>query len=156
MKTQKFKQLVQIGVAAGLAVLAASAYAQFHDSSIGTNALRGVPTVPQKYLPAQPTPIVNTYTTQQITQNVTQQVTQVVQPSTYIASGAGSGWNAADAYADCGGGTMLSGGGSCTNGIGLVSVSASQPNGNGWYIACGAGFQNAPVYATAYAVCSAP
>ena len=84
-------------------------------------------------------------------------VIQVVQPNTYQRSGYGSGWNAAGATANCDtGGTLLGGGGSCTNRLGLVSVAASQPSGNGWYISCGAGFQDATVNATAYAVCSAP
>lgn len=145
MKTQKFKKITLIGLVFGLALLGASAYAQFQDSSAGTNALRGVPVIQQKYLPPPPTPVVN---------NITQ-VTQVVQPNTYPASGSGSGYNSATAYADCGSGKVLGGGGTCSNGQGLVAISISEQNGNGWSIACGAGFQNGRVDATASAVCSA-
>jgi hypothetical protein len=140
MKTQKFKKLALIG----FAIVAVSAYAQFQDSTTGTNALRGVPVIQQKYLPAQPTPVVN---------NITQ-VTQVVQPNTYQASGSGEGNTTAAAWANCGGGTLLGGGGSCTDNLGLVAVGSSEPSGNSWVVGCQSLNYNY-VYATAYAVCSA-
>lgn len=119
----------------------------------GVPPLRGNPRLLPLALQERETPVVNNTT--QVTQNVTQQITQTIQPDTYVASGGGSGYNSAAASADCGdGGVMLSGGGSCENGQGLVAVAASQPNGNGWYLSCGAGFQDGPVNATAYAVCS--
>lgn len=141
--------------AAASAVLAltfaSSVYSQADSGSVPP--LRGTPRILPLSMQERETPVVNNTT--QVTQNVTQQVTQTIQPDTYIASGGGNGYNAAAASADCGGGgVMLSGGGSCENGVGLVAVAASQPNGNGWYLSCGAGFQNGTVFATAYAVCS--
>lgn len=57
MKIQKLKKIVLTGLTAGLAIIAASAYAQFQDSSAGTNALRGNPVILQKYLPPPPAPL---------------------------------------------------------------------------------------------------
>lgn len=119
-----------------------SAYAQFADSSAGRNALRGNPVIDQKYLPAQPTPIVN---------NITQ-VTQVIQPSVSVSEGIGDGIRFANAYADCGG-VLLGGGGSCTAADGYASMPTSQPNGNGWQVICDA-FQGGYVVARAWATCS--
>ena len=144
MKTQKLKKIVLTGLTAGLAIIAASAYAQFHDSSIGTNALRGNPVIQQKYLPAQPTPIVN---------NVTN-VTQVVQPNVTTASGSSYGYRFATAWANCGGGqTLLGGGGSCSADNGYAAMPTSQPNGNSWQVICDA-FQGGNVAASAWSTCS--
>lgn len=120
-------------------------HAQFQDSATGSRALSGRGIIPLKNQERE-TPVTN---------NITE-VTQVVQPNTFVASGSGLGYNSAQAYAACGGGNvLLGGGGSCSNGQGLVSIATSQPNGNGWLIACGAGFQDGMVQATAYATCSA-
>jgi len=88
-----------------------------------------------------------------ITNNISN-ITQVVQPNTFQRSGSGSGQTTANAYASCAGGTLLGGGGSCSDGQGLVAVAVSQPNGNGWSVGCQSLNYNV-VYANAYAVCSA-
>lgn len=138
----KKSKLIYTVIAAALLAGAIGASAQSDSSNVP--ALRGNPVVGLT-LQERETPMINYIT----------QVTQTIQPNTYVASGGGSGYNSAGASADCGGGgVMLSGGGSCTNGQGLVAVASSQPNGNGWYLSCGAGFQDGPVNATAYAVCS--
>lgn len=141
------KLLVQKSIL-GLVLVAAAGGVFAQADSGDIPPLRGTPNrLPLAMQELQPmgSPIVN---------NVTQ-VTQTIQPDTYVASGGGSGYNSAGASADCGGGgVMLSGGGSCTNGQGLVAVASSQPNGNGWYLSCGAGFQDGTVFATAYAVCT--
>lgn len=139
------KPAIAVFIAVTGALFAGYASAQA-DSTSGNRALQGRPIVLLQNQERE-TPVINNTTVQQIT--------QVVQPNTYQASGYGSGYNAAAAYADCGGGTLLGGGGSCSNGVGLVAVATSQPSGNGWYLVCGAGFQDGIVDATAYAVCSA-
>lgn len=118
----------------------------------GVPPLRGNPRLLPLALQERETPVVNNTT--QVTQNVTQQVTQVVQPNTFQTSGSGSGQTTASAQADCNGGTLLGGGGSCSDGQGLVAVAVSQPNGNSWVVGCQSLNYNV-VYANAYAVCSA-
>jgi hypothetical protein len=145
MKSIYKKTILSFGIAASGFFALGQAFGQAPcDSTCGNGAGNWRAVVPL-YAQERETPVVN---------NITQ-VTQTIQPDTYVASGGGSGYNAAAASADCGGGgVMLSGGGSCENGQGLVAVASSQPNGNGWYLVCGAGFQDGPVNATAYAVCS--
>ena len=78
---------------------------------------------------------------------------QPIKPNTtYQANGAGSGQATATAQADCGGGTLLGGGGSCRNEKGLVGISASYPNGNLWFVKCESS-SNELVFATANAIC---
>jgi hypothetical protein len=117
------------------------------DSTCGNRALSGyIPKIPLKYQELQVIPPANVT-------NVTN-VTQVVQPNTYQVSGSGSGQTIASAQADCGGGTLLGGGGSCSDGQGLVAVAASNPSGNSWVIGCQS-LNYKPVFATANAICSA-
>lgn len=118
----------------------------------GVPPLRGNPRLLPLALQERETPVVNNTT--QVTQNVTQQVTQVVQPNTYQVSASGVGNTTSSAFADCGGGTLLGGGGSCNDNQGLVAVAASQPNGNGWYVGCQS-LNYVTVQSNAYAVCSA-
>lgn len=150
------RKTILSAVVAALGILAAGQAMAQADSTTGNGAGNWNAVIPRGHLdlPAQPTPIVNTYTTQQITQNVTQQVTQVVQPNTYQASGYGEGPTTAAAWANCGGGTLLGGGGSCSDNFGLVAVGSSEPSGNSWVIGCQS-LNYRYVYATAYAVCSA-
>lgn len=119
------------------------------DSTCGNGALSGyIPKIPLKYQELQPmgSPIIN---------NVTNtSVTQVVQPNTYQVSGTGSGQTTATAQADCGGGTLLGGGGTCQDNQGLVAVAGSSPVGNSWVIGCQS-LNYKPVFATANAICSA-
>lgn len=115
--------------------------------STNTVRLSGVPIVKLRNQERE-TPVTNNIT------NTTNQVTQVVQPNTYQVSGAGSGPTTAAAWANCGGGTLLGGGGSCTDNLGLVAVGSSEPSGNSWVIGCQSLNYNY-VFATAYAVCSA-
>ena len=118
----------------------------------GVPPLRGNPRLLPLALQERETPVVNNTT--QVTQNVTQQVTQVVQPNTYQVSGYGSGPTTAQAWANCGGGTLLGGGGSCTDYSGLVAVGSSEPSGNSWVTGCQSLNYN-QVYAASYAICSA-
>ena len=143
------KFLVQNSILAVLLVAAGGANAQA-DSTTGNGAGNWNAVIPRGHLdlPAAPTPIVyqNTYTTQQ--------VTQVVQPNTFQVNGTGSGQTTATAQADCGGGTLLGGGGTCSDGQGLVAVAGSSPVGNSWVIGCQS-LNYKPVFATANAICSA-
>lgn len=78
---------------------------------------------------------------------------QSIKPNTtYQAAGTSSGQSTATAQADCGGGTLLGGGGSCRNNKGLVGISASYPNGNLWLVKCDSD-SNELVIATANAIC---
>lgn len=119
------------------------------DSTCGT-PLRGTPKIPLKYQELQEmgSPVINNIT------NTTQQITQVVQPNTFKVSGTGSGQTTATAQADCGGGTILGGGGTCNDDQGLVAVAGSSPVGNSWVIGCQS-LNYKPVFATATAICSA-
>ncbi len=136
---------------AGAAIAAFALFAPINSSaqadSTNTVRLTGVPIVKLRNQERE-TPVTNNIT------NTTNQVTQVVQPNTYQTSGSGSGQTTASAYAGCGGGTLLGGGGSCNDGQGLVAVANSQPNGNGWSVGCQSLNYNV-VYANAFAVCSA-
>lgn len=144
----KQSSILKIGTAIATFALFAPINSFAQADSTNTVRLTGVPIVKLRNQERE-TPVTNNIT------NTTNQITQTIQPDTYVASGGGSGYNSAGASADCGGGgVVLSGGGSCTNGQGLVAIASSQPNGNGWYVSCGAGFQDGPVNATAYAVCS--
>lgn len=124
------------------------------DSTCGNGAMNWRAITPL-YAQERETPVVNniTNTTQNVTQQVTQQVTQVVQPNTYQANGSGSGWRQASAYADCGGSTLLGGGGSCSAPEGFTVLATSQPQGNGWIVTCDT-TKDQMNYASAYAVCS--
>lgn len=148
------RKTILSAVVAALGIFAAGQAMAQADSTTGNGVGNWNAVIPRGHLdlPAVPTPIVyqNTYTTQQ----VTQQITQVVQPNTYQASGSGSGQTNAQAWANCGSGTLLGGGGSCSDGFGLVAVASSEPNGNSWVIGCQS-LNYKVVYATAYAVCSA-
>lgn len=150
MKTVFKKSIIAATVALPGLLSIGQAFAQA-DSTTGNGALNWRAIIPL-YAQERETPVVNTTT--QVTQNVTQQVTQVVQPNTYQVSGAGSGPTTAQAWANCGGGTLLGGGGSCTDNLGLVAVGSSEPSGNSWVIGCQSLNYNY-VFATAYAVCSA-
>ena len=119
----------------------------FDDSTCGNGAGRGTPQIPLKYQERE-TPVVNNVT------NTTQQVIQIVQPNTFQVSGSGAGQTTATAQADCGGGTLLGGGGTCSDGQGLVAVAGSSPVGNSWVIGCQS-LNYKPVFATANAICSA-
>lgn len=148
------RKTILSAVVAALGIFAAGQAMAQADSTTGNGVGNWNAVIPRGHLdlPAVPTPIVyqNTYTTQQ----VTQQITQVVQPNTYQVSGSGQGQTTAAAWANCGGGTLLGGGGSCTDGQGLVAVGSSEPSGNSWVIGCQS-LNYKVVYATAYAVCSA-
>jgi hypothetical protein len=121
-------------------------FAQFDDSSTGPRGLKGRGVIPLKNQELQPmgSPITN---------NISN-ITQVVQPNTFQVSGTGAGQTTATAQADCGGGTLLGGGGTCSDGQGLVAVAGSSPVGNSWVIGCQS-LNYKPVFATANAICSA-
>jgi hypothetical protein len=72
---------------------------------------------------------------------------------TYQATGTSSGQTTAKAQADCGGGTVLGGGGSCRNNKGLVGISSSYPSGNLWLVVCETDRPEL-VIATATAICN--
>lgn len=135
----------------GAAIAAFALFAPINSSaqadSTNTVRLTGVPIVKLRNQERE-TPVTNNIT------NTTNQVTQVVQPNTYQVSGSGQGPTTAAAWANCGGGTLLGGGGSCTDNQGLVAVGSSEPSGNSWVIGCQSLNYNW-VFATAYAVCSA-
>ena len=139
----------------GAAIAAFALFAPINSSaqadSTNTVRLTGVPIVKLRNQERE-TPVTNNITN--TTQQVTQQITQVVQPNTYQVSGSGQGPTTAAAWANCGNGTLLGGGGSCTDGQGLVAVGSSEPSGNSWVIGCQS-LNYYQVYATAYAVCSA-
>jgi|GEM_PF-4467932 len=80
-------------------------------------------------------------------------VTQVVQPNVTTAAGSASGFRFATAWANCGGATLLGGGGSCRADNGYAAMPTSQPNGNNWQVTCDA-FQGGNVVASAWATCS--
>ena len=140
--------------AAASAILAltftSSVYSQADSGSVPP--LRGTPRILPLSMQERETPVTNNITN--TTQQVTQQITQVVQPNTYQVSGSGQGQTTAAAWANCGGGTLLGGGGSCNDYSGLVAVASSEPSGNSWVIGCQS-LNYKVVYATAYAVCSA-
>jgi hypothetical protein len=95
------------------------------------------------------TPVVNNIT------NVTQQVTQVVPFNTYLALASGGGTTSSAAYADCGGGKLVSGGVECRDGSGAhVAPRISRPNGNGWYAACHSIFAGGAVSTNVTAICT--
>lgn len=73
--------------------------------------------------------------------------------TTYQTKGSGSGQTTANAEADCGGGTLLAGGGSCRSEDGLVGMSSNYPNGNSWSVGCRSS-KSELVFATATAICS--
>lgn len=139
------KKLIILSVAIAAISFAGLALSQA-DSTSGNRALQGRGIVPLQNQERE-TPVINN--------NSTTNVTQVVQPRTYQVSGQGSGQTTAQAYADCGGGTLLGGGGTCNDLNGLVAVAGSQPSGNSWVIGCQS-LNYKVVFATAYAVCSAP
>ena len=116
------------------------------DSTCGSRALSGTAKIPLKNQELQVIPPANVT-------NVTN-VTQIVQPNTYKVSGTGSGQTTATAQADCGGGTILGGGGTCNDDQGLVAVAGSSPVGNSWVIGCQS-LNYKPVFATATAICRA-
>lgn len=72
--------------------------------------------------------------------------------NTYQTAGTGSGQTTATAEADCGGGALLGGGGSCRDSKGLLGISASYPSGNLWLVKCNSS-SNELVFATANAIC---
>lgn len=78
---------------------------------------------------------------------------QIKPKNTYQTTGSGSGKTTAKAEADCGGGTLLAGGGSCRSEQGLVGISSSYPNGNLWSVSCESS-KSELVFATAIAICS--
>jgi hypothetical protein len=139
------KKLIILSVAIAAISFTGLALSQA-DSTSGNRALQGRGIVPLQNQERE-TPVINN--------NSTTNVTQVVQPRTYQVSGQGSGQTTAQAYADCGGGTLLGGGGTCNDLNGLVAVAGSQPSGNSWVIGCQS-LNYKVVFATAYAVCSAP
>lgn len=128
-------------------VLIAPINSSAQSDSTNTVRLTGVPIVKLRNQERE-TPVTNNIT------NTTNQITQVVQPNTYQVSGSGSGPTTAQAWANCGGGTLLGGGGSCTDYTGLVAVGSSEPSGNSWVVGCQSLNYN-QVYANAYAICSA-
>jgi hypothetical protein len=133
--------------AAAISLAAYASYATAQaDSTTGSRALQGRPIVSLQNQERE-TPVINNTT------QVTQQITQVIQPSISTASGSGSGFRFANAYASCGGGTLVGGGGSCQAANGYASMPTSQPNGNGWQVICDA-FQGGNVDAYAWATCS--
>lgn len=115
----------------------------FDDSSCGSRALTGIPKIALKNQELQPmgSPVYNT------------NVTQVVQPNVTTTSGSASGFRFATAWANCGGGILLGGGGSCRADNGYAAMPTSQPNGNNWQVTCDA-FQGGNVVASAWATCS--
>lgn len=126
-------------------LFAGQAFAQA-DSTTANRALQGRPLVLLQNQERETPQVTNTT-------NVTQLVTQVVQPNTYQSSGSGSGWRVASAYADCGGATLLGGGGSCWAPQGFTVLATSQPNGNGWLAVCDT-TKDQDNYASSYAICS--
>lgn len=139
------KKLIILSVA--IAAISFTGLALSQADSSDVPSLRGTPRLLPLSMQERETPVINN--------NSTTNVTQVVQPRTYQVSGQGSGQTTAQAYADCGGGTLLGGGGTCNDLNGLVAVAGSQPSGNSWVIGCQS-LNYKVVFATAYAVCSAP
>lgn len=113
----------------------------------GVPPLRGNPRLLPLALQERETPVTNNIT------NTTQQVTQVIQPTITTASGSASGLRFATAWANCGGATLVGGGGSCSAGNGYAAMPTSQPNGNSWMVVCDA-FQGGFVTASSWATCS--
>jgi hypothetical protein len=122
-------------------IISSSVFAQADSSDV--QPLRGRPRPLPLALQERETPVTN----------ITNQVTQVVQPNTYQVNGTGSGQTTATAQADCGGGKLLGGGGTCQDNQGLVAVAGSSPSGNSWVIGCQS-LNYKPVFATATAICS--
>lgn len=141
----KNSKLVLSLAVATLLMTAGSSFAQQDSGDVPP--LRGTPSVLPLSMQERETPVTNNIT------NTTNQITQVVQPNTYRVSGSGTGPTTASAWANCGGGTLLSGGGSCTDFTGLVAVGSSEPSGNAWVIGCQS-LNYRQVFATAYAICS--
>lgn len=141
---KKLAKNIFFGLIVTTSIVTTSAFAQADSTDV--KPLRGHPILPLKYQELQPmgSPITN---------NISN-ITQVVQPNTYQVSGTGAGQTTATAQADCGGGTLLGGGGTCSDGQGLVAVAGSSPVGNSWVIGCQS-LNYKPVFATATAICSA-
>ncbi len=135
--------------AAASAVLAltftSSVYSQADSGSVPP--LRGTPRILPLSMQERETPVTNNIT------NTTQQITQVIQPNITTASGSGYGFRFATAWANCGGATLVGGGGSCNADNGFAAMPTSQPNGNSWMVVCDA-FQGGNVSASAWATCS--
>ena len=146
-KTVKYGSIAAI---CAFALTSAPLHAQFDDSTAGSRALSGRGIVPLKNQERE-TPVTNNITN--TTQQVTQQITQVVQPNVSTASGSAYGNRFATAWANCGSGTLLGGGGSCSADNGYAAMPTSQPNGNSWQVICDA-FQGGNVAANAWATCS--
>ena len=134
----------------GAAIAAFALFAPINSSaqadSTNTVRLTGVPVVKLRNQERE-TPLTNNIT------NTTQQVTQVIQPTITTASGSASGLRFATAWANCGGATLVGGGGSCSAGNGYAAMPTSQPNGNSWMVVCDA-FQGGFVTASSWATCS--
>lgn len=139
---QIFAKTVFSGLICASGFLIASASFAQADSTSGNRALQGRGIVLLQNQERE-TPVVNNLT----------QVTQVVQPNIGTTYGTGDGIRFANAYADCGNGTLLGGGGVCQAADGYASMPTSQPNGNGWQVICDA-FQGGYVVAQATAKCS--
>jgi hypothetical protein len=140
MKNARFKKSV-FAILFVASCVSLQAFAQA-DSTSGNKALRGRPVLPLQNQERE-TPVTN---------NITQ-VTQVIQPNITQVSASGSGFRFGHAYASCGGGTVVGGGGYCDAANGYASMPTSQPNGNGWQVVCDA-FQGGNVTAVAVATCS--
>ena len=144
MKSMKLRTACLVVVSASAVLFGSSAMSQSDSSNVP--ALRGTPIVPLR-LQQRETPVVNNIT------NTTNQITQVIQPSITTAAGSASGFRFATAWANCGGATLVGGGGSCNADNGYAAMPTSQPNGNSWQVICDA-FQGGNVTANSWATCS--
>lgn len=146
----KKSSILKTGAAIAAFALFAPINASAQADSTNTVRLTGVPIVKLRNQERE-TPVTNNITN--TTQQVTQQITQVVQPNVSTASGSAYGNRFATAWANCGSGTLLGGGGSCSADNGYAAMPTSQPNGNSWQVICDA-FQGGNVAANAWATCS--
>lgn len=126
-------------------IVCGAAFAQADSSDVPP--LRGTPRVLPLAMQERETPVTNNIT------NTTQQITQVIQPNISTASGSAYGFRFATAWANCGGATLVGGGGSCSADNGFAAMPTSQPNGNSWMVVCDA-FQGGNVSANSWATCS--
>lgn len=142
MKSIKLRTACLVVASASAVLFGSSAMSQSDSSNVP--ALRGTPIVPLR-LQQRETPVVN---------NITQ-VTQIISPTTYQNSGSAGGIGLATAAVGCNGSdSLVGGGGSCSDGAGLVAIASSVPyTSNGWYIGCQS-LNGNPLTATVYAVCS--
>jgi hypothetical protein len=151
MEKSKF---MSAAIVISLMTCAMGVFAQADSSNVPP--LRGNPIV-KLPLQERETPVVNNITN--VTQNVTQQLISSGMDGAYTSTsgwnGGGAGTYAAQSYASCGGGKVVSGGGECTDfASSWTRLQSSFPSGNGWVAVCAAAADNGgAVYAQAFVVC---